>query len=152
MANARVETSIVKKAKRSSFLPLRDEGRWVNDSKGKAALFAKSFDAKAKLPDEDADCYLFGYPVAEYDDFITLRSRHTLELLQDLDEARATGSAKIPCFYFEAHCNIHRCPIHNGLQTTFDPGVVAELLEALFNMPADKKNPHSCLAITGASI
>ena len=85
-----------KKAKCSSVPPVRDEGRWVNDSKGKAALTTKSFDAKAKLPDEVADCNFDGHPDAEYDDFIALCSRHTLKLPQDLNKAKATGPDKIP--------------------------------------------------------
>ena len=85
-----------RKTKCSSIPPLRDGSAWIQDSKAKANLFAKTFDAKATLPAEVVDCPFFGLPDAEYDDIICLRSRYTLKLLKALDESKATGPDRIP--------------------------------------------------------
>ena len=85
-----------KKTKCSSIPPLRDGNKWVNDPKDKADLFAKTFDAKAKLPAESVDCPFFGRPDVEYDEFVALRTRYTLKILKGLDESKATGPDCIP--------------------------------------------------------
>ena len=85
-----------KKTKCSSIPPLRDGNKWVNDPKDKADLFAKTFEAKAKLPAESVDCPFFGRPDVEYDEFVALRTRYTLKILKGLDESKATGPDRIP--------------------------------------------------------
>ena len=61
-----------KKTKCSSIPPLRDGDMWINDSKGKANLFAKTFLEKSKLPEEYVDCIYVGRPDFEFDDIIPL--------------------------------------------------------------------------------
>ncbi len=61
----------------SSIPPLRDGTLWVNISKDKADVFAKTFAAEAVLPDEHVDCPFFGRPDSEFDEFVALRSRYT---------------------------------------------------------------------------
>ena len=66
--------------------PLRDNGEWINDSKGKVDLFAKTFQEKSKLPDEYVDCIYVGRPDFELGDFTPLRARYTKKLLKNLDQ------------------------------------------------------------------
>ena len=67
--------------------------------KNKADLFAKTFEAKAKLPAESVDCPFFGRPDVEYDEFVALRTRYTLKILKGLDESKATGPDCIPVLF-----------------------------------------------------
>ena len=85
-----------KKTKCSSIPPLRDGQKWIQDSKDKADLFARTFDAKAKLPQEAVDCPFFGQPDAELDEMVCMRSRYILRLLATLDVSKATGPDRIP--------------------------------------------------------
>ena len=85
-----------KKAKISSIPPLKDGEKWLHDAKEKANLFAKTFSEKSSLPDEVIDTPFFGKAENELDEFICLRSRHTLKLLKSLDESKATGPDRIP--------------------------------------------------------
>ena len=85
-----------RKAKCSSIPPLRDGNEWIETSKGKANLIAKTLQEKAALPEEVIDCPYFGCPDMEMDRFMALRSRYTLKLLKSLDETKATGPDHIP--------------------------------------------------------
>ena len=85
-----------KRAKLSSVPPLRDGTTWVNTSKDKADLFAKTFSAKTALPPEAVDCPYFGEPDTELSEFVVLRSRYTAKLFKELDESKATGPDQIP--------------------------------------------------------
>ena len=58
-------------------------------------MFARTFDAKAKLPQEAVDCPFFGHPDAELDEMVCMRSRYTLKLLKTLDVSKATGPDRI---------------------------------------------------------
>ena len=85
-----------KRAKLSSVPPLRDGTTWVNTSKDKADLFAKTLSAKTALPPEAVDCPYFGEPDTELSEFVVLRSRYTAKLFKELDESKATGPDQIP--------------------------------------------------------
>ena len=79
------------KSKCSSIPPLRDNKEWVNDSKGKANLFATTFASKAKLPPETVDCFFCSHPDLVFDDFVAFRSRYTYKLSKSLKVDKATG-------------------------------------------------------------
>jgi hypothetical protein len=85
-----------RKTKLSSIPPLKDGSTWIHDAKGKADLFARTFEDKAQIPEEFVDCPYFGLPECEFDEFIALRTRYTAKLFRELDEAKATGPDRIP--------------------------------------------------------
>ena len=91
-----------KKAKCSSIPPLRDEKEWIDDSKGKANLFAKTFESQSKLPPEFVDCPFFGCPEMADDQFITLRSRYAKKFFKALQIDKATGPDRIPASILKA--------------------------------------------------
>jgi len=84
-----------KKAKMSSIPPLRESATWINDAKGKADLFARTFAGKAQIPEESVDTPFFGRPDTEMDRFVSIRSRYTRKLFKTLDVNKATGHDKI---------------------------------------------------------
>ncbi len=85
-----------KRSKLSSVPPLREGTAWLNTSKEKADLFAKTFASKTALPPETVDCPFFGAPDPELSGFVVLRSRYTAKLFKALDESKATGPDQIP--------------------------------------------------------
>ena len=85
-----------KRSKLSNIPPLKDGSIWINDSAGKANLLAKTFCEKSELPAEAVDCPFFGFPDAEFDDFIALRTRSMLKLLKEIIATKATGPDRIP--------------------------------------------------------
>ena len=85
-----------KKTKCSSIPPLRDGGTWINIAKDKTDLFARSFDAESRLPEEAIDCPFFGTPDFEFEEFVALRTRYTAKILKTLDASKARGPDHIP--------------------------------------------------------
>ena len=85
-----------KKSKLSSIPPLRDGTSWVDDSKSKANLLARNFEAKATLPNEVVDCPFHGHLEFEFEDFVAFRSRKLQKLFEKLDVSKATGPDRIP--------------------------------------------------------
>ena len=73
----------------SSVPTLKNGTQWLTGAKDKADVFADVFASKSELPPEFADTPFFGLPDAEYDDFITFRSRFCKTLLKDLDVKKA---------------------------------------------------------------
>ena len=74
---------------------MREDTTWVNDAKGKADLFARTFAGKAKIPEEKVDTPFFGRPDVEMDTVVTIRSRYTAKLFKTLKVDKATGHDKI---------------------------------------------------------
>ncbi len=87
---------LCKKGECSSIPPLRDGTLWVNSSKDKAAIFAKTFADEAVLADEHVDWPFFGRPDSEFDEFVALNSRYTATLIKELDESKTTRPDCIP--------------------------------------------------------
>ena len=85
-----------RKSRLSSIPPLRDDQKWITDSKEKANIFATVFDSKAKLPSEEVDCPYFGRPDVDLDEYIPLRTRGIFKILSKLDTTKATGPDCIP--------------------------------------------------------
>ena len=90
-----------KKTKCSSIPPLRHGNEWIDDSKAKADLFARTFQEKSKLPDDYVDCIYVGRPDFDLGDVFALRTRYTRKMFKKLDINKATGpdhiSAEILC-------------------------------------------------------
>lgn len=84
-----------RKGNAGSIFPLRDGITWLTDARGKADAFAKTFASKDQLPPELVDTPFFGLPIAEYDEFIPLRTRCAHRLLGTLDASKATGPDQI---------------------------------------------------------
>ena len=90
-----------KKNKCSSVPPLKDQdGNWVRDATGKANLFARTWEAKSKLPPETAasntaleELFLLA---AGDDSFVALRKRTTRKVLRALDASSGTGPDLLP--------------------------------------------------------
>ena len=80
-----------RKAGVASIPTLREDTRWLSDSKRKADAFACKFSSKSQLPAETIDCPFFGVPDCEFDGFVAFRSRTSRRLLKQLNERKATG-------------------------------------------------------------
>ena len=84
-----------RKGRLTSIPTLRDDGKWLTDSRAKADSFARTFSSKSELPPEVVDTPYFGQPEEELQIFVAFRSRKCRRLFKALDASKATGHDKI---------------------------------------------------------
>ena len=81
----RINRELLNKKSRLTSIPtLRDDGKWLVDSKSKADAFANAFSSKSELPPEAADTPYFGQPDVEWQDFVVFRSRKCSSFFQSV--------------------------------------------------------------------
>ena len=106
----------------SSVPTLKEDGQWLSEAKAKADAFARTFAAKAALPEEKVDTPFFGTPHEELSDFIVFRSRNTKRLLKALDACKATGSDKISAAILKRLCDCLGVPFTIVVRRLFHEG------------------------------
>ena len=84
-----------RKSRLTSTPTLKDDGKWLSNSKLKADAFAKTCSSKSELPPEVMDTPYFGQSDIEWHDFVVFRSRKCNSLFKALDASKATGYDKI---------------------------------------------------------
>ena len=111
-----------RKGKLSSIPTLRENDKWLSDSKEKADAFARTFASKAELPPEVVDTPFFGGADEDFGGFVAFRSRVCRRLFKNLDESKATGHNKISASILKALSAVLVVPFTRIVRRLFHEG------------------------------
>ena len=106
----------------SSIPNLRENGKWISDAKEKADVFARTFESKAKLPDELVDTPFLGNETNGPEVFMVFRSRSAKRLFKTLDEKKATGGDMISAAILKRLCDCLAVPFTIVVRRLFYAG------------------------------
>ena len=119
----RINRELLNRKSRLISIPiLRDDEKWLTDSREKADAFARTFSSKSELPPEVIDTPFFGEPETEWQDYIILRSRKCRRFFKELDASKASGHDKISAAILKRLYNVLAVPFTRVCRRLFFEG------------------------------